>query len=144
MHFSSFLLMRHEIILLAITLLLVVAEVSIANNKKNSIVHLAIFLFGIHTIIGFLKMNYGNLFGGMFHTNELIQFFKNILNIGVLILLLQSGDWIEEKILQQQRGTEFFILIFSSLLGMYFMISAGDFLMFNLGLEVQGFHVSPN
>ncbi|WP_220340302.1 NADH-quinone oxidoreductase subunit N [Seonamhaeicola aphaedonensis] len=129
--------MRHEIILLAIILLLVVAEVSIANNKKNSIVHLAIFLFGIHTIIGFLKMNYGNLFGGMFHTNELIQFFKNILNIGVLILLLQSGDWIEEKILQQQRGTEFFILIFSSLLGVYFMISAGDFVMFYLGLELS-------
>ncbi|RED44746.1 NADH dehydrogenase subunit N [Seonamhaeicola aphaedonensis] len=137
MDFSSFLLMRHEIILLAIILLLVVAEVSIANNKKNSIVHLAIFLFGIHTIIGFLKMNYGNLFGGMFHTNELIQFFKNILNIGVLILLLQSGDWIEEKILQQQRGTEFFILIFSSLLGVYFMISAGDFVMFYLGLELS-------
>ncbi|TWO33714.1 NADH-quinone oxidoreductase subunit N [Seonamhaeicola sediminis] len=137
MDFSSFLLMRHEIILLAITLLLLVAEVSIANNKKNSIVHLAIFLFGIHTIVGFLKMDYGDLFGGMFHTNELIKFFKSVLNIGVLILLLQSGDWIEEKILHQQRGTEFFMLLFSSLLGMYFMISAGDFLMFYLGLELS-------
>ncbi|TXG36786.1 NADH-quinone oxidoreductase subunit N [Seonamhaeicola maritimus] len=137
MDFSSFLLMRHEIILLAVILLLVVAEVSISNAKKSSVVHLAIFLFGIHTIVGFFKIDYGSLFGGMFQTNELIHFFKNVLNIGVLILLLQSGDWLEEKIIQQQRGTEFFILLFSSLLGMYFMISAGDFLMFYLGLELS-------
>ncbi|WP_299553668.1 NADH-quinone oxidoreductase subunit N [Seonamhaeicola sp.] len=129
--------MRHEIILLAVILLLVVAEVSISSNKKSSVVHLAIFLFGIHTIAGFFKPDYGSLFGGMFHTNALIHFFKNVLNIGVLILLLQSADWIEEKIIQQQRGTEFFMLLFSSLLGMYFMISAGDFLMFYLGLELS-------
>jgi len=51
MNFSSFLLMRHEILLLAITLLLLVGEIFIHKNKKSSIVHLAIFLFGIHTAI---------------------------------------------------------------------------------------------
>ncbi|MDO5978403.1 NADH-quinone oxidoreductase subunit N [Flavivirga spongiicola] len=137
MNIDSFLLMRHEILLLAVVLLLVVAEVSISQSKKDSIVHLAIFLFGIHTIIGFLTIDYGNLFGGMFHTNALIHFFKNVLNVGVLVLLLQSGDWLQEKIVQHNRGTEFFILLFSSLLGMYFMISAGDFLMFYLGLELS-------
>jgi len=137
MDFSNFLLMRHEIILLAVILLLIMGEVFIASNKKSSIVHLAIFLFGIHTIVGFLTIDYGSLFGGMFHTNALIQFFKNILNVGVLILLLQSGDWLQAKIVEQHRGTEFFILLFSSLLGMYFMISSGDFLMFYLGLELS-------
>jgi NADH-quinone oxidoreductase subunit N len=137
MDFSNFLLMRHEIILLAVILLLIIGEVFISSNKKSSIVHLAIFLFGIHTAIGFLNIDYGSLFGGMFHTNALIQFFKNILNVGVLILLLQSGDWLQEKIVEQHRGTEFFMLLFSSLLGMYFMISSGDFLMFYLGLELS-------
>lgn len=137
MNIDSFLLMRHEILLLAVVLLLIVAEVSIPQSKKNSIVHLAIFLFGIHTIIGFLTIDYGHLFGGMFHTNALIHFFKNVLNMGVLVLLLQSGDWLQEKIVEHNRGTEFFILLFSSLLGMYFMISAGDFLMFYLGLELS-------
>ncbi|MCP4975930.1 MAG: NADH-quinone oxidoreductase subunit N [Maribacter sp.] len=137
MDFSNFLLMRHEIILLAITLLLIVAEVFIPQNKKPSIVHLAILLFGIHTIIGFLPATDGNLFGGMFRTNGLIHLFKNVLNVGVLILLLQSADWLQEKIVRQNKGTEFFILLFSSLLGMYFMISSGDFLMFYLGLELS-------
>ena len=137
MDFSSFLLMRQEIILLAIILLLVVAEIFIPKNKKSSIVHLAIFLFGIHTAAGFFSMNESNLFGGSFQTNNLIHFFKNVLNIGVFILLLQSADWIQEKIMNQNKGTEFFILLFSSLLGMYFMISAGDFLMFYIGLELS-------
>ena len=73
----------------------------------------------------------------MFRTNGLIHFFKNVLNIGVLIILLQSADWLQEKIVHENRGTEFFVLLFSSLLGMYFMISSGDFLMFYLGLELS-------
>ena len=137
MNFDSFLLMRHEIILLAIILLLIVAEIFMPQNKKSSIVHLAIFLFGIHTIVGFFAIDEGSLFGGMFRTDGLIHFFKNVLNIGVLIVLLQSADWLQEKIVQHNRGTEFFILMFSSLLGMYFMISSGDFLMFYLGLELS-------
>jgi len=137
MNFSSFLLMRHEILLLAIILLLLVGEIFISNSKKSSIVHLAIFLFGIHTAVGFLSLEESSLFGGMFQTNNLIHFFKNVLNIGVFIILLQSADWLQEKIVGQNRGSEFFILLFSSLLGMYFMISSGDFLMFYLGLELS-------
>ncbi len=137
MDFSSFLLMRQEIVLLAIILLLIVAEIFIAQNKKSSIIHLAIFLFGIHTILGVFTMDEGEIFGGMFRVNGLIHFFKNVMNVGVLILLLQSADWLQEKIVPQNRGTEFFVLLFSSLLGIYFMISAGDFLMFYLGLELS-------
>ncbi|HEX9827415.1 MAG TPA: NADH-quinone oxidoreductase subunit N [Flavobacteriaceae bacterium] len=137
MNIDSFLLMRHEMLLLAVILVLVVAEIFTPQHKKISVVHLSVFLFGIHTLIGFLPMDHGNLFGGMFHSTALIQFFKNVLNVGVLILLLQSADWIQQKIVQENKGTEFFILLFSSLLGMYFMISAGDFLMFYLGLELS-------
>lgn len=137
MNFSNFLLMRQEIVLLLILLLLLIGEIFISKNKKSSIVHLAIFLFGIHTATGFLGIEEDSIFGGMFRTDEMIHFFKNILNIGVLILLLQSADWIQEKIVTQHRGSEFFILLFSSLLGMYFMISSGDLLMFYLGLELS-------
>ena len=137
MNLSNFLLMRQEILLLAIILLLLIAEIFIHKNKKSSIVHLAIFLFGIHTAVGFLAVDESSLFGGMFRTNNMIHFFKNVLNMGVFILLLQSADWLQEKIVNQQKGTEFFLLLFSSLLGMYFMISAGDFLMFYIGLELS-------
>jgi len=129
--------MKQEILLLAIILILLISEIFIHKDKKSSIIHLAIFLFGIHTAIGFFAIEESSLFGGMFRTNNMIHFFKNILNVGVLILLLQSADWLKEKIFNENRGSEFFILLFSSLLGMYFMISSGDFLMFYLGLELS-------
>ncbi|WP_269240267.1 NADH-quinone oxidoreductase subunit N [Flavobacterium limnophilum] len=137
MNLNSFIAMRQEILLLAILLLLIVGEIFIHKDKKASIVHLALFLFGIHTIIGFFAIEETSLFGGMFRTNTLIHFFKNALNIGVFIVLLQSADWIQEKMVPLNKGTEFFMLLFSSLIGMYFMISAGDFLMFYIGLELS-------
>jgi NADH-quinone oxidoreductase subunit N len=137
MNLNSFIAMRQEIFLLTIILLLIVGEIFINKNKKGSLVHLAILLFGIHTIIGFFAIEETSLFGGMFRTNTLIHFFKNTLNVGVLIVLLQSADWIQEKMVPLNKGNEFFMLLFSSLLGMYFMISAGDFLMFYIGLELS-------
>ncbi|MGB8376608.1 MAG: NADH-quinone oxidoreductase subunit N [Salegentibacter sp.] len=123
--------------LLTTILILVLAEILIPKSRKHSIVHLALFLFGINVVAGFFPLAESSLFGGMFRSNELIHFFKNVLNIGVFILLLQSADWLQEKVVEHDRGTEFFILLFSSLLGMYFMISAGDFLMFYIGLELS-------
>lgn len=137
MDLNSFIAMRQEIFLLAILLLLIVGEIFIHKDKKGSIVHLALFLFGIHTIVGFFAIEESILIGGMFRTNTLIHLFKNVLNVGVLIVLLQSADWIQEKMVPLNKATEFFMLLFSSLLGMYFMISAGDFLMFYIGLELS-------
>ena len=137
MKLTDLLLMRHEISLLVIILLLIVGEIAFQKGQKRSLLHFAIFLFGIHTAIGFFPLQESSLFGGMFRSNDLIYFFKNIINIGVLILLLQSADWLENKMFSRERGTEFFILLFSSLLGIYYMISAGDFLMFYIGLELS-------
>jgi len=137
MNVNSFIAMRQEIFLLAIILLLIIGEIFITKNKKGNLVHLALILFGLHTILGFFAVEETSLFGGMFRTNSLIHFFKNTLNVGVFIVLLQSADWIQEKMVPLNKGTEFFILLFSSLLGMYFMVSAGDFLMFYIGLELS-------
>ena len=137
MSWSNFLIMRHEVVLLAVALSILLAEIFLPKSKKESVVHLSLFLFGIHTLLGFLPLAEGQLFGGMFRTNALIHLFKNILNIGVFILLLQSADWIRQHLIDEKKGSEFFVLLFSSLIGMYFMISSGDFLMFYLGLELS-------
>jgi NADH-quinone oxidoreductase subunit N len=140
MDLGGFLLMRQELILLAVLLLLVILEIFISNKK--TLVNVAIGLFGLHTVIGFLHLGDGALFGGMFHTTQLIHLFKNVLNIGVLIILLQSSTWIKKELVAEHKSTEFFIMMFSSLLGMYFMISSGDFLMFYLGLELSALPVA--
>ncbi len=136
MNWESLLLMRTELGLLAVILLLIIFEIFLSKKQKGNLITIAIVLFTIHTLVGFLPLNDGSLFGGMFRTNKLLHFFKSTLNVGVLILLLQSADWLKEKVIQQNKSTEFFILLFSSLLGMYYMISSGDFLMFYIGLEL--------
>ena len=136
MNFESLLLMRYELGLLAVILLLIILEIFLPKRQKGSLITIGIVLFAIHTLVGFLPINDGSIFGGMFKTNALLHFFKSTLNVGVLILLLQSADWLKEKVVQQNKSTEFFILLFSSLLGMYYMISSGDFLMFYIGLEL--------
>jgi NADH-quinone oxidoreductase subunit N len=140
MNLESFLLMRQELVLLVVIILLVIGEI-FSNNKKG-LVSFAIILFAIHTVIGFLNVPEGTMFGGMFKTTVLIHTFKNVLNVGVLIIILQSADWINEKVVNEHKSTEFFMLMFSSLLGMYYMISSGDFLMFYLGLELSALPIA--
>ena len=137
MDLNSFFLMRHELVLTLIMLLMIVAEIFVNENHKRKLVNLGVILFAIHTVIVLLPLGEGSLFGGMFRTNSLTHFFKSVLNIGVLILLLQTGDWLRDKVTNKEKATEYFILMFSSLLGLYFMISSGDFLMFYLGLELS-------
>lgn len=137
MNLNTLFLMRHEMMLLAIIMLLLLGEIFVNPQKKQLLVHAAVVLFGLHTLIGFLPLESTELFGGSFVSNPLVNFFKNVLNVGVFILLLQSADWIKAKMVPEQSGSEFFLLLFSSLLGMYYMISAGDFLMFYLGLELS-------
>ncbi len=140
MDLGGFLLMRQELVLLAVILLLVILEIFMDNKK--ALVNMAIAFFTVHTLIGFIPLEDGTLFGGMFHTSQLIHLFKNVLNIGVLIILLQSAEWIKKEIVAQHKSTEFFLMMLSSLLGMYYMISSGDFLMFYLGLELSALPIA--
>ena len=136
MNLDSLLLMRSELGLLAVILLLIIFEIFSNKKHKDSLVTVAIVLFAMHTFVGFLPLSDGKIFGDMFITQPLLHFFKATLNVGVLILLLQSSDWLKKEVVDQNKATEFFILLFSSLLGMYFMISSGNFLMFYIGLEL--------
>ena len=133
MDISNFIIMKHELLLTLATLILLIAE--IAMNDKKRIIPFAIILFGLHTIYGFFGNLEGEIFGGMYQNSALIILMKNILNIGVFIILLQASTWLlkEEN---KARISEFFILLFSTLIGMNLMISSGDFLMFYLGLEL--------
>lgn len=129
--------MRHEIILLVLILTLLVLEIATKPNQKKGLINIAISLFFIHTLIGFFPATLGELFGGSFRSTGLNHFFKNVLNVGVLIVLLQSADWLRGKVAEFNKIPEFFILLFTSLLGMNYMISAGDFLMFFIGIELS-------
>ncbi len=135
MNIESFLIMRHELMLTLAAVLMLIAELSFGKSEKSRIIPLAIFIFGAVTAVGFLPAPTGSLFGGMYQTSALIILMKNILNLGVFIVCLQSASWLKLPV-NQDKGSEYFLLMISTLIGMNFMISAGDFLMFYLGLEL--------
>ena len=135
MSFSDILSMRHELVLTLVTLIVLITDFNLGKKKKQTIIPVTLGLFFIHTVVGFLPLKEATLFGGMYHTNALVTMMKNILNIGVLIILLQSVTWLK-KPENNEKISEFFVLLFSTLIGMNFMISSGDFLMLYLGLEL--------
>jgi NADH-quinone oxidoreductase subunit N len=75
------------------------------------------------------------LFGSMYVSDSLRLLLKNILSLSTLIVLLQSSSWLSKPEHQHKAGA-FYLLVFATLLGMFFMISSGNFLMLYLGLEL--------
>lgn len=135
MSLNELMIMRHEWALVAVVLLLLIFEIALPENGKKKINFIAAILVAAVTIIGFLPAESGSLFGGMYVTDPLRMFMKNILNIGVLLIILQSVNWLSQE-LYNDRSSEFYMLTFSSLIGVSYMISSGHFLMFYLGLEL--------
>jgi len=129
------LIMRHELLLVLITVILLLVEIFLPAGKKRKIILPAIILFGAVMILGFIPGPTGSLFGGMYITTPLILMLKNILTTGVFIILLQSADWLRKEE-NKEKISEYFLLLFSTLIGMEYMLSSGDFLMFYLGLEL--------
>jgi NADH-quinone oxidoreductase subunit N len=127
--------MRQEIILVILTLIIVIADLAIKPERKHILVDIVILLFALFTVVGFLPADYRAVFGGMYQPSALTTGMKNILNIALLIVLLQSAFWLKKE-QNQGKTSEYFILLFSTLIGMDFMISSGDFLMFYIGLEL--------
>ncbi len=115
---------------------MIVASIATKDRNKYRLVNLASGLFFVNLIIGFLPMHFGTAFGGMFIANQSGIMMKNILNAATLIIFLQSGEWLKKEIENKPRVADFFILILSSLVGMFFMISSGHFLMLFIGLEL--------
>lgn len=134
MDLGQFLLMRHELLLTFAAVAVLIAEVSTSERNKAGIIPFSIGLFALITIIGFIPGETGNLFGGSYQSSQLTVFMKNILNMAVLIIFLQAEGWLKKEE-NRNKISEYFILTIATLIGMNFMISAGDFLIFYIGLE---------
>ena len=72
-------------------------------------------------------------FGGIYVTSQMVNVMKIILTAGTLVVVIMSRTWLETN---SKYCGEFFMLVLSTLLGMYMMMSSGSFLMFFLGLEM--------
>ncbi len=139
MDYSQFLAMKQEIALLVVFLLVFLYDTFMPKSTQKALPAFSIVLMLLATAAGFCSHCLGSdstvvAFAGMYETSAVIAAIKGILNIGVVIVLLQSIKWANGESMLMRRG-EFYELLLVTLFGMYLMISARHFLVFIIGLE---------
>ena len=126
-------LLKQELLLGVIIIVLLIIKISADEWKNSNLLNVINLILLVNFLAGLVFNVEGSLFNGMFNTNRLIILEKNILNLATLIISLQSFNWLKEH----KHVIEFYALLLSTLLGMFFMISSGNLLMFYLGLELS-------
>ncbi len=125
-------LMKHEFAIIAI--IFIIMFLKLGKDRSNvTMMNIVNILLLLNFVGGLFFNREGILFNEMFRNNELFVLEKNILNLGTLIISMQSYTWLKTH----KHVAEFYMLLLSTLLGMFFMISGGNLLMFYLGLELS-------
>ncbi|MDR0559786.1 MAG: NADH-quinone oxidoreductase subunit N [Prevotellaceae bacterium] len=146
MDFGNLLKLYQEIGLVAVFLVLLIYDIYASERAMKHFRLVACIVFGLHTLSGFVFSVAGNsvetAFGSMFVLSEMTVFMKNILNLAVWIVFLQAGQWLRSSKAIRQREGEFYTIMLASLLGMYFMISANNFMLLYISIEMASLPLS--
>lgn len=139
--------MQAELSLLAVIIILFVADLFMcADGKGKGVMNtpLPVVLLALHTLFNLLPTcpfsdscaaPTGEAFGGMYLFSPMMSIVKSVLNVGTIIVFLSAHQWLSRSENLVKQG-EFYLITLLTLLGMYFMISSGHFLMFFIGLEL--------
>ena len=136
MNYSQFLNMIPEAVLVAILIIIFVVDFASANdNDRKGFNPFVCVMMGVLTLVCLMPLEPREAFGGMYVTNPAVHVMKGILALASLIVVIMSRQWISGEQSRAREG-EFYMLIVSTLLGMFVMMSSGNFLIFYLGLEL--------
>ena len=128
--------MRHEMTLMAIIIVLFIYDLAAGRRGRSRFSAVTCCLLLLQTAINIIPVQgTAELFGGMYVYAPMHSAMKSMLTVGALIVCLQADTWLRRDDTEHKRG-EFYILTLSTLLGMFFMIGAGNFLLFFIGLEL--------
>jgi len=127
------LMMKNELMLVFIIVVLLIMKVSDSGRSNGYWIGIINVLLIVNCIIDWFPVSEGELFGGVYKSYALGNFGKSLLSTGTLLISLFSTDWMKRC----QHIAEFYLLMISTLLGMFFMISSGNLLMFYLSLELS-------
>ncbi|HQY11428.1 MAG TPA: NADH-quinone oxidoreductase subunit N, partial [Ferruginibacter sp.] len=108
--------MKSELLVTAIIFLLLFIKLG-KGMKNESMLLLIQVLLLLNFMAGFFFNQAGTLFDGMYQSTEMIVLQKNILNLGVYLISLLFSGWFKRS----EHMPEFFMLMLSALLGMFFL-----------------------
>ncbi len=132
---AIFSLMRPELTLIAVFILIFLYDLIAGERGRRYFTPVVCGLLLVQTLLNIFPDEPSAIFGGMYQYVPMHTVIKTILTIGTLIVCLQADRWLRRDDTRHKQG-EFYVLLLSTLLGMYFMISAGHFLLFFIGMEL--------
>ena len=134
MGYSQFLNMIPEALLVLALIIVFFADFCLTKSERKVGVlgKLTAALLLCQTIM-LTTVGPAEAFGGMYVAGQAVQVMKLILTFGTFIVVVMAEPWLENE--ARRYAGEFHLLVLSTLLGMYIMMSSGSFLIFFLGLE---------
>ena len=88
------LLMKFELMVTIILFIILLLRLGKNVMPTSTLLNLVNILLAVNFIAGFFSNTVGDAFGSMFHSTQLIHLEKNILNLAVLVISLQSREWL--------------------------------------------------
>ena len=123
-----------EILATVILALLTVLDILIPKSQKDWISSLSfVGLFGLFVVWLSQHSLRGETFSGMYWLDSLAWFFKGFFLLTMLFIFVITGQFFRPF---QQRRDEFYLLLWSALIGMLFIASSADFLLLFISLEI--------
>ena len=135
MDYSQFFNMIPEASLMAILVIVFLADLILKGEKKHTTLSLLTGILLIAQMGVCFTASPAEAFSGLYVATAAATVMKVILTAGAFIVMVMAQSWLERADVKNKEG-EFYELLVSTLLGMYVMISSGHFLMFFLGLEM--------
>ena len=134
MNYSQFLNMIPEATLVLALIIVFCADFALYKSQRKT------FTLGVLTgalllcqLVACFMAGPAEAFGGIYQSTPIANVMKVILTAGTFIVVVMSQAWLETS---KRYSGEYYMLLLSTLLGMYMMLSSGSFLMFFLGLEM--------
>lgn len=139
MNYSDFLQMTPEVFLVITLIIAFFADFCLFKSESKTKILGSALAGPLVIVLGTCALAASNhpepisAFGGLYVATPAINVMKAILTFGTLVVVIMAQKWVES---QKRLAGEFYMLIVSTLLGMFMMMSSGSFLLFFLGLEM--------
>ena len=135
MDYSQFFNMIPEATLMAALVIVFLADLIFKGERKHCYTSLLMYVGLLAQTVVCFTAAPSEAFSGLYEASAACNAMKGILTAGTFIVVVMAQSWLVKDEVKAVSG-EFYTLTLSTLLGMYMMMSSGNFLMFFLGLEM--------
>ena len=135
MDYSQFFNMIPEATLMLALVIVFLADLIFKGERKHCYTSLLMYIALLAQTVVCFTAAPAEAFSGLYEASAACNAMKGILTAGTFIVVVMAQSWLVQDEVKRVSG-EFYTLTLSTLLGMYMMMSSGNFLMFFLGLEM--------